>query len=71
MNEDGSMARLPELVAFAQKHALKIGTISDLISYRRRHDNLVKEEKAGKVKSEFGDEWDMSIYEDETHGDSI
>jgi len=69
MNEDGSMARLPELVAFAQKHALKIGTISDLISYRRRHDNLVKEEKAGKVKSEFGDEWDMSIYEDETHGD--
>ena len=69
MNEDGSMARLPELVAFARKHKLKIGTISDLISYRRRHDNLVKEEKAGKVKSEFGDEWDMSIYEDETHGD--
>ncbi len=69
MNEDGSMARLPELVAFAQKHALKIGTISDLISYRRRHDNLVKEEKAGKVKSEFGDEWDMSIDEDEPHGD--
>ena len=69
MNEDGSMARLPELVAFAQKHALKIGTISDLISYRRRHDNLVKGKKSGKVKSEFGDEWDMSIYEDETHGD--
>ena len=45
MNEDGSMARLPELVAFAQKHALKIGTISDLISYRRRHDNLVKGKK--------------------------
>ena len=69
MNEDGSMARLPELVAFAQKHALKIGTISDLISYRRRHDNLVKGKKSGKVKSEFGDEWEMSIYEDETHGD--
>ena len=69
MNEDGSMARLPELVAFAQKHGLKIGTISDLISYRRRHDNLVKGRKAGTVKSEFGDEWEMSIYEDETHGD--
>ena len=33
------MARLPDLVSFAQKHGLKIGTISDLISYRRRHDN--------------------------------
>ncbi len=53
----------------AQKHALKIGTISDLISYRRRYDNLVKGKKSGKVKSEFGDEWEMSIYEDETHGD--
>ena len=37
------MARLPDLVAFAQRHALKIGTISDLIAYRRRHDNLVRE----------------------------
>ena len=36
------MARLPDLIAFAQRHGLKIGTISDLIAYRRRHDNLVK-----------------------------
>ena len=43
MNEDGTMARLPDLVAFAQRHNLKIGTISDLIAYRRRHDNLVNE----------------------------
>ena len=42
MNEDGTMSRLPELVGFAQKHGLKIGTISDLIAYRRRHDNLVR-----------------------------
>jgi len=42
MNEDGSMARLPDLIGFAQLHGLKIGTISDLISYRRRHDNLVR-----------------------------
>ena len=41
MNEDGSMARLPDLISFAQKHGLKIGMISDLIAYRRRHDNLV------------------------------
>ena len=43
MNEDGTMARLPDLVAFAQRHGLKIGTISDLIAYRRRYDNLVRE----------------------------
>ena len=42
MKDDGEMARLPDLVAFAQLHNLKIGTISDLIAYRRRHDNLVR-----------------------------
>jgi 3,4-dihydroxy 2-butanone 4-phosphate synthase/GTP cyclohydrolase II len=49
MNEDGSMARLPDLVAFAQRHNLKIGTISDLISYRRRHDNLVKVRRRRRI----------------------
>ncbi len=69
MNEDGSMARLPELVAFAQRHGIKIGTISDLISYRRRNDNLVKVRDQQIIQSEFGGEWDMRIYTDETHGD--
>ncbi len=41
MNDDGTMARLPDLVEFAQFHGLKIGTISDLIAYRRRNDNLM------------------------------
>ncbi len=68
MNEDGSMARLPDLVAFAQKHALKIGTISDLIGYRRRHDNLVKVAQETLVTSEYGGEWTMRIYSDETQG---
>lgn len=68
MNDDGSMARLPDLVAFAQKHALKIGTISDLIGYRRRHDNLVKVAQETLVTSEFGGEWTMRIYADETQG---
>ena len=68
MNDDGSMSRLPDLVAFAQKHALKIGTISDLIAYRRRHDNLVAVSKSSTVTSEFGGEWEMRIYTDETHG---
>jgi 3,4-dihydroxy 2-butanone 4-phosphate synthase/GTP cyclohydrolase II len=69
MNEDGTMARLPELVAFAQRHGLKIGTISDLIAYRRRNDNLVRVRKEETITSEFGGDWLMRIYTDETHGD--
>ena len=68
MNEDGTMARLPDLVAFAQRHNLKIGTISDLISYRRRHDNLVKVRQEQTVTSEFGVDWTMRIDTDETQG---
>ncbi|PIV76043.1 MAG: 3,4-dihydroxy-2-butanone-4-phosphate synthase [Rhodobacteraceae bacterium CG17_big_fil_post_rev_8_21_14_2_50_65_11] len=69
MNEDGSMSRLPELVAFAQRHALKIGTISDLIAYRRRHDNLVKVVDERTITSEFGGDWAMRVYADTAHGD--
>lgn len=42
MNEDGSMARLPELLEFSEKHGIKIGTIADLISYRNRHESIVE-----------------------------
>ncbi|SLN22510.1 3,4-dihydroxy-2-butanone-4-phosphate synthase [Pseudooctadecabacter jejudonensis] len=69
MKDDGEMARLPDLVAFAQLHGLKIGTISDLIAYRRRNDNLVRVQTQEKITSEFGGEWDMRVYADETHGD--
>ncbi|MEM0947373.1 MAG: 3,4-dihydroxy-2-butanone-4-phosphate synthase [Pseudomonadota bacterium] len=69
MNEDGSMSRLPDLVAFAQRHNLKIGTISDLIAYRRRHDNLVRVAKEETVTSEFGGDWKMRVYSDTAHGD--
>ncbi len=69
MKDDGEMARLPDLVAFAQLHGLKIGTISDLIAYRRRHDNLVRVQSEETIQSEFGGDWDMKIYADETHGD--
>lgn len=68
MNEDGTMSRLPELVAFAQHHNLKIGTISDLIAYRRRHDNLVRVRTEETIQSEFGGEWKLRIYTDETQG---
>ncbi len=68
MNDDGTMSRLPELIAFAQKHGLKVGTISDLISYRRRHDNLVRVRSEETVQSEFGGEWRLRIYTDATQG---
>jgi 3,4-dihydroxy 2-butanone 4-phosphate synthase/GTP cyclohydrolase II len=56
------------LVAFAQRHNLKIGTISDLIAYRRRHDNLVRVSSERVVQSEFGGDWQMRIYTDDTEG---
>ncbi len=68
MNEDGTMSRLPDLVAFAQRHNLKIGTISDLIAYRRRHDNLVRVRSSETVTSEFGGDWELRIFTDETQG---
>ena len=68
LHEDGSMARLPDLVAFAQRHGLKVGTISDLIAYRRRHDNLVKENAVRAVTSIYGGDWLMRIFADETQG---
>lgn len=68
MREDGTMARLPDLVEFAQTHGLKIGTISDLIAYRARNDNLVVETSRETVTSEFGGDWDMRIFTDQTYG---
>lgn len=68
MKDDGEMARLPDLVAFAQKHGLKIGTISDLIAYRRRHDNLVRETQSRGVTSIHGGEWQLRLYTDQTQG---
>ena len=68
MNEDGTMARLPELVSFAQRHRLKIGTISDLIAYRLRHDSLVREIAQRTVTSIHGGEWLMRVFTDATQG---
>ncbi|MBE1293617.1 MAG: 3,4-dihydroxy-2-butanone-4-phosphate synthase [Rhodobacteraceae bacterium] len=68
MNEDGTMSRLPELVEFAKKHDMKIGTISDLIAYRSRNDNEVVETSRETVTSEYGGDWEMRIFTDQIHG---
>jgi len=54
MNEDGSMARMPELKEFAARHALKIGCIADIIRHRLKHDSLVKREVEVRLPTEFG-----------------
>ena len=62
MNDDGTMARLPDLVGFAQLHGLKIGTIADLIHYRRKYDHFVQRTVEGPFQSHNGGDWKMSVY---------
>jgi 3,4-dihydroxy 2-butanone 4-phosphate synthase / GTP cyclohydrolase II len=62
MNDDGTMARLPDLIAFAQAHGLKVGTIADLIAYRRKKDNLVKCIEETRIETRFGGDWAFKIY---------
>jgi 3,4-dihydroxy 2-butanone 4-phosphate synthase/GTP cyclohydrolase II len=57
MADNGTMARLDQLVTFAQKHRLKIGTIRDLIAYRRRHDHNIERISEERFQSFWGDEW--------------
>ncbi|HEY4266522.1 MAG TPA: 3,4-dihydroxy-2-butanone-4-phosphate synthase [Micropepsaceae bacterium] len=62
MNDDGTMARLPDLVKFAQLHGLKVGTIADLISYRRKHDHFVKRIKEMDFESRNGGHFKLMFY---------
>ncbi|HKD22479.1 MAG TPA: 3,4-dihydroxy-2-butanone-4-phosphate synthase [Rhizomicrobium sp.] len=62
MNDDGTMARLPDLVQFSQLHGLKIGTIADLIAYRRKYDHFVKRVSEGEFRSHNGGDWHMIVY---------
>ena len=55
MNEDGTMARVPELAKFASKHDLLVITIADLINYRTRTESLVKRVATAKMPTEFGE----------------
>ncbi len=61
MNDDGTMARYPELVVFAEKHDLKLGTIQDLIEYRRRSEKLVVCDTVAKLPTAFG-EFEIRYY---------
>ena len=62
MNDDGTMARLPDLVAFAQHHNLKLGTIADLIAHRRRTERLVRRVEEGVMDHTAGGDWRVLVY---------
>ena len=61
VNEDGTMARCADLLHFAKKHGLKIGTIRDLIEYRRQFDRMVEKISEAKIPTVFGS-WNVKIY---------
>jgi 3,4-dihydroxy 2-butanone 4-phosphate synthase / GTP cyclohydrolase II len=71
MKDDGTMARLDDLVAFAQLHNLKIGTIRDLIAYRRRHDHLVEKRAEMTFNSRWGGDWKAITFVNKVTGDEL
>jgi 3,4-dihydroxy 2-butanone 4-phosphate synthase/GTP cyclohydrolase II len=68
MREDGTMARLDDLIEFARTHGLKIGTIRDLIAYRLRRDHLVERVAATPFNSLSGREWQAQVFRDKSTG---
>lgn len=62
MNDDGTMARMPDLVPFAERHGLKIGAIEDLIAYRLRNERLVEHVAQTAITSSFGGGFNLHVY---------
>jgi len=72
MNDDGTMARMPDLVAFARRHDLKIVTVADLIQYRLRHERLVRRSGEATLPTRDGGEFRAIVYENDIdHVDHI
>ena len=68
MNEDGSMARLPDLIRFAQFHGLKVGTVSDLIQYRRRTETIIEHRRTVPFNSLYGGDFTLHVYANKIDG---
>lgn len=69
MREDGTMARLEDLMDFARTHGLKIGTIRDLIAYRLKKDHLVEKVASAPFKASDGAEWQAQVFRDKASGE--
>ena len=68
MNEDGTMARLPDLVQFAQLHGLKVATIADLIAYRLRNDSIVERSLTTRIDRKHGGSFKLIVYRNRISG---
>ena len=68
MNDDGTMARLDDLIPFARRHGMKIGTIADLIAYRHRNDSLVECVSDEPFTSDYGGDWRLKSYRNTVDG---
>ena len=62
MNDDGTMARMPDLIAFAEQHSIKIATIADLINYRRSKESIIERSVETVLNSRYGGAWRMIVY---------
>ncbi len=62
MNDDGTMARMPDLIVFARQHSLKIATIADLINYRRSKESIIERSVETVLNSKYGGAWRMIVY---------
>jgi 3,4-dihydroxy 2-butanone 4-phosphate synthase/GTP cyclohydrolase II len=71
LKDDGEMARLDDLIPFAQNHQLKIGTIRDLIAYRRRNDHLVERRAEMAFQSRWGADWRIISYRNRITGGEV
>jgi 3,4-dihydroxy 2-butanone 4-phosphate synthase / GTP cyclohydrolase II len=69
MRDDGSMARLDDLMDFARTHGLKIGTIRDLIAYRLKKDHMVERAASTAFKANSGSEWQAQVFRDKATGE--
>ncbi|MCB0414125.1 MAG: 3,4-dihydroxy-2-butanone-4-phosphate synthase [Bdellovibrionales bacterium] len=68
MNEDGSMARTPDLIRFAEKHGLKIGTIEDLIQYRIESETFVREVASSPFSTTLGSQFTVKVFRNDLDG---
>lgn len=68
MKDDGTMARMDDLIVFARKHKLKMGTIRDLIEYRHRNDHLVERVTQSPFESDYGGDWTLHTYRNTVDG---
>lgn len=68
MNDDGTMARMPQLIEFAKEHGLKICTVADLVAFRLKNERFVRQVADAKLPSRFGGEWRAVAFENDLDG---